>query len=60
MEKNTWHVEKLLVDINDGAPVLNERIEAYLSEDKQELVFFNRVYLLQYHVALLCYSPSIG
>ena len=25
MEKNAWRVAKLLIDMTDGAPVLNER-----------------------------------
>ena len=51
MEKNAWYVAKLLIERIDGAPVLSERIKAYLSEDKQKQFFFNRKYLLQYHSA---------
>ena len=51
MEKNAWHVSKILVERIDGAPVLSERITAYLSEEQDKLFFFNQEYLLQYHAA---------
>ena len=35
----------------DGAPVLSERIKAYLSEKKEDHFFFNRKYLLLFHSA---------
>ena len=33
----------------DGAPVLSERITAYLSEESDKLFYFNQKYLLEYH-----------
>ncbi|CAB4010190.1 Transient receptor potential cation channel subfamily A member 1 [Paramuricea clavata] len=36
MEKNAWYVAKTLVERIDGAPVLSERIKAYLTENRQE------------------------
>ena len=51
MEKNAWFVAGLLVERIDGAPVLSERIKAYLSEKKEDHFFFNRKYLLQFHSA---------
>ena len=39
MEKNAWHVAKTLVERIDGAPVLSERIKAYLTENKQKQFF---------------------
>ena len=51
MKKYAWYVTKTLVDRIDWAPVLGERIKAYLSEDKQEHFFINRNYLLKYHSA---------
>ena len=32
--ENGWYVAKLLVHVNDGVPVLNERIKAYLFRNK--------------------------
>ena len=51
MEKNAWHVSKILVERNDGVAVLSERITAYLSEEQDKLFFFNQEYLLQYYAA---------
>ena len=33
MQKNDWAVSRELVERIDGAPVLGERIKAYLSKD---------------------------
>jgi hypothetical protein len=49
MEQNAWNVSKQLVDRIDGAPVLSERITAYLSEEQDKLFYFNQKYLLEYH-----------
>ena len=49
-----------MVEMNDGASGLKERIKAYLLEDKNELFFFNRGYFLQYHAALVYCFPSMG
>ena len=51
MKLNAWAVSKELVQRIDGAPVLSERIKAYLSEDKDDLFFFNQHYLNQYQTA---------
>ena len=48
MQKNAWAVSRELVERIDGAPVLGERIKAYLSEDTTEHFFFNQKYLMQY------------
>ena len=60
MEKNAWHIAKLLVDTNDGTAVLHERTKVCLLNDKQELLFFNKEYSLKYHGALLNCFPSVG
>lgn len=49
MEQNAWDVSKQLVDRIDGAPVLSERITAYLSEEQDKLFYFSQKYLLKYH-----------
>lgn len=49
MEQNAWHVSKQLVERIDGAPVLSDRITAYLSEKQDKLFFFNQKYLTEYH-----------
>ena len=51
MQENAWAISKELVQRIDDAPVLSERIKAYLSEDKDELFFFNQHYLMQYQAA---------
>lgn len=51
MQLNAWAVSKELVQRIDGAPVLSERIKAYLSGDKDDLFFFNQHYLMQYQAA---------
>ena len=51
MQANAWAISKELVQRIDDAPVLSERIKAYLSEDKDELFFFNQHYLMQYQAA---------
>lgn len=51
MKLNAWAVSKELVQRIDGAPVLSERIKAYLSEDKDDIFFFNQHYLNQYQTA---------
>ena len=48
MEKNAWNISKQLVERTDGAPVLSERITAYLSES-DKVFYFNQKYLLEYH-----------
>ena len=49
MQKNAWFVANLLVEHIDGAPVLGERIKAYLFEVKEKQFFFNQNYLVQYN-----------
>ena len=49
MQKNAWFVANLLLERIDGAPVLGERIKAYLSEVKEKQFFFNQKYLAQYY-----------
>ena len=51
MQKNAWFVANLLVKRIDGAPVLGERIKAYLAEVKEKQFFFNEKYLMQYNSA---------
>ena len=51
MEKNAWKVSQKLVERIDGAPVLSERIKAYLSKDTVDLFFSNQKYLMQYQSA---------
>ena len=53
MLANSWAISKELEQrIDDAhASVLSERIKAYLSEDKDELFFFNQHYLTQYQAA---------
>ena len=50
--KNAWHGAKLLVDMNDKVPALNEQVRAYLLEYREELISFKREYVLQYHAVL--------
>ncbi len=56
MQKNAWEVAKELVDRIDGAPVLSEMIKAYLSEDNNELFFFQS--MPSYKVSV-CIKPGI-
>ena len=56
MEKNAWHIAKLLVDMNDGAQILNEPIKAFLLEDEKGQLFFD----IDNHAALLYCIPWVG
>ena len=48
MRKNAFAISTELIERIDGAPVLDERIKAYLSEDITECFFFNQKYFMQY------------
>ena len=49
MQKNAWHISKILVERIDGAAVLGERIKSYLSESHDEMFYFNQKYLTQFN-----------
>ena len=59
MKLNAWAVSKELVQRIDGAPVLSERIKVYLSEDKDDLFFFNQHYLNQYQYNTIQYNTIL-
>ena len=58
IETNAWRVAKLLIDMNNGAAVLNERTKAYLLEDKQGQFFFHREYLPYSLLVFLCWGKE--
>ena len=51
MEKNAWHVCKMVAERIDEAPVLNEYINSRVSEPPEELFFFNSTELNTYRNA---------
>ena len=48
MHKNAYPMSSELVKRIAGAPVLDKRIKAYLSEDITECLFFSQKYFMQY------------
>ena len=51
MEKNAWHVCKMVTERIDDAPVLNEYINSKVSELPEKLFFFNSTQLNTYRNA---------